>query len=216
MDPKYKIPVIVSKQAPGIASDWNFALESCETQYCTLAHQDDIYFPEYTEKMLKAIKKLPQNFIAFCDYKELKDNSSRFWLLYLIVKRILLLPFYLKHNWQSTLVKKIILRLGCPVCCPSVTYNLDMLKDFHFSSEYTINLDWNAWLELSEKEGGFNFVPKSLMQHRISSESETSTGLNENRRQNEDKIIFQRLWPKYIASALAKIYEFCYANSKGR
>ena len=213
---KYKIPVVVNKEEPGIASDWNFALKSCKTQYCTLAHQDDIYDPEYTERMLKSIKKNPHNLIAFCDYQELKDNSSRFWLPYLIVKRILLFPFYLKRNWQSTFIKKSILRLGCAICCPSITFNLDMLKDFKFSSEYTINLDWNAWLKLSKQEGGFCFVPKSLMRHRISNESETSVGLNENRRQNEDKIIFQSLWPKYIALALAKTYGFCYANSKGK
>jgi len=213
---KYNIPLIVNKRAPGIASDWNFSLNSCKTQYCTLAHQDDIYFPEYTEQMLKAIKRTSQNLIAFCDYEELKNNSSRFWLTYLTVKRILLLPFYLKHNWQSIFVKRAILCMGCPICCPSVIFNLDVLKDFQFSSEYTINLDWNAWLELSKKEGGFSFVPKPLMQHRISSECETSMGLNENRRQNEDKIIFHRLWPKYIASLLAKTYEFCYANFKDK
>ena len=56
-------------------------------------------------------------------------------------------------------------------------------------------------------------MPKSLMQHRISSECETSTGLSENRRQNEDRIIFERLWPKHIASILTKFYEFCYDNS---
>ena len=212
---KYKIPVIINKQALGIASDWNFAIKSCKTKYCTLAHQDDIYLPEYTEKMLRATKKNPQNLIAFCDYAELKNGISKSWLSYLIVKRILLSPFYLKRNRESTFVKKSVLSLGCSICCPSVLFNLDTLKDFQFSSEYTINLDWNAWLELSKKEGGFCFVPKSLMQHRISSECETSTGLNENRRQNEDKIIFQRLWPKYIASTLAKFYEFCYANSKG-
>lgn len=212
---KYEIPVIINKEAPGIASDWNFALRYCKTQYCTLAHQDDIYAPEYTEKMLKAIKKAPQNLIAFCDYQEQKGDSNRFWLPYLIVKRILLFPFYLKHNCQSIFVKKAILSLGCPICCPSVTFNLDMLKDFQFNSKFTINLDWNAWLKLAKQEGGFSFVPKSLMRHRISSESETSMGLQENRRQNEDKIIFQSLWPKYIASLLAKTYGFCYTNSKG-
>jgi len=213
---KYKIPVVTNKQASGIASDWNFAIKSCKTKYCTLAHQDDIYLPEYTEKMLRAIKKNTENLIVFCDYAELKNDSSKFWITYLIIKRVLLSPFYFKRSWQNNFVKKTILSLGCPICCPSVIFNLDMLQDFQFNSKFTINLDWDAWLKLSKKEGGFCFVPKPLMQHRISSECETSIGLKENRRQNEDKIIFQRLWPKYIASLLGKFYEFCYCGSTER
>ena len=211
---EYSIPLIINKSEPSISGDWNFALQSCKTQYCTLAHQDDIYLPEYTERMLKAIKKKPGNLIAFCDYEELKNGISKFWLSYLIVKRFLLFPFYIKRGWDSVFIKRAVLRLGCSICCPSVLFNLDALKDFQFSSEYTINLDWNAWLELSKIKGGFCFVPKSLMQHRISSECETSTGLKENRRQDEDRMIFERLWPKYIASILTKFYEFCYDNSQ--
>ena len=212
---KYDIQLVENHQKPSIAGDWNFALSSCDTQYCTLAHQDDIYAPEYAKNILAAMRKTPQSLIAFCDYKELKNNSSRFWLVYLIVKRLLLFPFYLKHSWKSIWIKKLILSLGCPICCPSVTYNLNNLNNFQFSSEYTINLDWNAWLELATRKGAFIFVPKALMEHRIADECETAVGLSDNRRQNEDKIIFERLWPKSIASILIALYKSCYINSQG-
>jgi glycosyltransferase involved in cell wall biosynthesis len=211
---KYDIPVIINENPQGIASDWNFALQSCKTRYCTLAHQDDIYMPLYAEKVLESINKKPESLIAFCDYEEVRDNSYKRWPLYIAVKRILLTPFYLKNCWESRLVKKMILSLGCSICCPSVTFNLDNLKGFKFSSEYTVNLDWNAWLEMAGKDGAFCYTPAVLMKHRISSECETSKGLGENRRQEEDKQMFMRLWPAIIAKVLVKAYSLSYITQK--
>ncbi|MDD5699567.1 MAG: hypothetical protein PHH77_13215, partial [Victivallaceae bacterium] len=131
------------------------------------------------------------------------------------VKRFLLFPFYLKSAWLGTFAKKAVLSLGCPICCPSVIYNLDLLGNFRFSPEYTVNLDWNAWLELSQRPAAFRFVPIPLMQHRVSDECETRKAIRENRRQDEDKMIFRRLWPEWFAAALAKTYEFCYIGVKG-
>jgi hypothetical protein len=211
---KHNIPVITNENPPSISGDWNFALRLCRTKYCTLAHQDDIYMPEYAEKMLESIKKNPESLIAFCDYEEIKDDLSKRWPFYIAVKRILLTPFYLKKCWKSRMVKKIILSLGCPICCPSVTFNLEKLKGFQFSSDYTVNLDWNAWLEMAEKDGAFSYNPAALMKHRISSECETSKGLGENRRQAEDKEIFLRLWPASIARLLVKAYSLSYITQK--
>ena len=47
---KYQIPVYVNPVSEGIAADWNFAVANAKTALVTLAHQDDRYFPEYTEK----------------------------------------------------------------------------------------------------------------------------------------------------------------------
>ena len=35
----------------GISADWNFALSCCRTQWCTIAHQDDVYLPAYAENV---------------------------------------------------------------------------------------------------------------------------------------------------------------------
>ncbi len=42
---KYNLPYVVNYGAKGIASDWNFALDSANAKYATIAHQDDIYEP---------------------------------------------------------------------------------------------------------------------------------------------------------------------------
>jgi glycosyltransferase involved in cell wall biosynthesis len=72
---RYNIPVKVNTGKAGIGLDWNFALSCCDTQYCTLAHQDDLYLPLYTEKMLKAMSRDHDSGIAFCDYSDLKQKE---------------------------------------------------------------------------------------------------------------------------------------------
>ena len=39
----------VNDNPPGIATDWNYAISKAETQLVTIAHQDDIYAPDYLE-----------------------------------------------------------------------------------------------------------------------------------------------------------------------
>ena len=50
---KYNIPVYVNYGEKGIGGDWNFAYDKAQTPLVTIAHQDDIYEPTYTEKMLE-------------------------------------------------------------------------------------------------------------------------------------------------------------------
>jgi hypothetical protein len=74
-------------------------------------------------------------------------------------------------------------------------------------------MDWKAWYDLAQKAGSFIWVKKALVSHRIYAESETSQGIAENRRQNEDKKIFEMIWPAFFASILAKIYSLSYKNN---
>ena len=50
---KYQIPVFANPVSEGIAADWNFAVASAKTRLVTLAHQDDLYEPSYTEKIIQ-------------------------------------------------------------------------------------------------------------------------------------------------------------------
>jgi hypothetical protein len=41
------------KSGLGIGHDWNFSFSHAKTKYVTLAHQDDVYDPAYTENCLR-------------------------------------------------------------------------------------------------------------------------------------------------------------------
>ncbi len=210
---KHELKLIENHHPPCIANDWNFALSQVDTPYCTIAHQDDLYDSNYTAKMLHAAKRFPASIIFFSDYSNLVDRKRQRYCIILIVKRLLLLPFFLKNSWHSKTAKKFILSLGCPICCPSVLYNLKNLKDFHFTDDYQINLDWNAWYKLSQQDYSFTFVPHNLVAHRISPEAETSQAIKNGQRKQEDLSMFQKIWGKTAAQLFVLLYSLCYHSS---
>jgi glycosyltransferase involved in cell wall biosynthesis len=206
---KYDLDVFLNLLSKGIASDWSFAYNKAKTKYVTLAHQDDIYAKDYTKECLKHAESLEHegslagNLITFTDYSELVDGVERNNSLLLFIKKILLLVFGVKNS----------LYFGSVIPCPSVMYNKENIGEFSFNDKFSINLDWEAWIRLSEK-GEFTFVNKRLMSHRIHPEAETSKGIKDNRRKNEDKILFTKLWGKTLGPVVSKIYSLSYLLNK--
>jgi hypothetical protein len=91
---------------------------------------------------------------------------------------------------------------------------VENLENFRFNQDYSINLDWDAWLRIATMDKSFIYIWKNLLQHRISPEAETNVGILENRRQAEDKKLFNLLWPRPIASLLAFCYSISYNNAE--
>ena len=52
---KYDLPYFVREGKSDIQDDWNFAFDSAETDYVTIAHQDDVYSKHYFEELAKHI-----------------------------------------------------------------------------------------------------------------------------------------------------------------
>ena len=71
---KYNLSVFVNEGESGITQDWNYALSKVDTKLATIAHQDDIYEPEYTETFIKALKGSKKPLIVFSDYGEIRNG----------------------------------------------------------------------------------------------------------------------------------------------
>jgi len=204
---KYSLSYIVNTLTQtSIANDWNFALSQSKTKYVTIAHQDDIYDLTYREEFLKQLKHSPDSVIAFSNYRDLVENKLRNTTLNKKIKQALLSPFLIKSVISSKLIKKMILSLGSPICCPSVTFNKEGIKDFQFSSAYTCTLDWAAWLTLANQKGNFIYINKELVQHRIHQQSETTAQLINGKRGEEEAQILTKIWGKNIGKMIAKFY----------
>jgi hypothetical protein len=93
-------------------------------------------------------------------------------------------------------------------------YNLEMLSNFQFSNEFSINLDWDAWYRMAKMNGRFVYIPNRLLKHRIHQDSETTIGLKNNLRQAEDLKMFGYFWPKFIAKLLARFYAGSYKSNE--
>ena len=93
-------------------------------------------------------------------------------------------------------------------------YNRERLAAFRFDPAFTVNMDWDAWLRLAALPGAFTLVPDRLVVHRIHEDSETTAALAERRRQDEDRRIFDALWPRPVAALLARVYARSYASNR--
>lgn len=202
---KYNIEVYYRDGKPDIQEDWNFAIEKANTKFVTIAHQDDIYFKTYVEELEKNINE-NNDIIIFTDYVEIKNGEIIPKTNNLKIKETMLLPLRLNVLKGNKFIRKRILSLGSPICCPAVTYNKQLIGDKIFTSNMKCSLDWDTWYKLSKYKGRFVYINKDLMAHRIHEESETSVSIANNVRQNEDYEMFRKFWPKRIAKLLTKVY----------
>ena len=210
---KYNIRLFINEEKAyksNIAADWNYAVSMAGTPLVTIAHQDDIYKPDYLNKVLENINRAKHPLIAFTDYAELRNGEEITHIRNLIIKRVLLFPLRCRALWNSIFIRRRILSLGSPICCPSVTYVKQDLPEQLFVPGYKVNLDWQAWERFSRLKGEFIFVNDILMAHRIHDGSETSRNIEDNNRTAEDLDMFRKFWPEWMA----RIIEHWYRKSE--
>ncbi|MFH1052415.1 MAG: glycosyltransferase family 2 protein [bacterium] len=205
------IPLIINPNRQGFAGDLNFAYASASTDYVTMVHQDDLLMPEYAEQCIKYADKYPDTLIVFTDYVEYYNGKMNDESLNMKVKKVLLkthFPFI--NNLKSKIAKRSLLSFGNPISCPSIFYIKKNIGDFGFKHEYKVSPEWEALVRLSRMDGRFVYVKNKLHAYRVHSGQITSVGLEHRKR--EDKLVFNLLWPKPIASLLIKFYSYCYSQ----
>ncbi len=204
---RYKLTLIVNQSSQkGIANDFNFALHCVTSPLVTIAHQDDIYEPSYSETMKQLYKSNENSTILFSRYYEIRDEKKVFINNNLRIKRLLLLPLRINFMNGCLFVKRRILSLGNPICCPAVCYVQEKMPKIVFAGDMKSNVDWQAWEKISKINGKFIYVDECLMGHRVHEESTTTDIINKGIRTQEDQKMFELFWPKGIAKLINKIY----------
>lgn len=204
---KYHLLFKINAGGKGIAEDWNFACSCAETPLVTLAHQDDIYEKEYIQEILAALQHSTHPLIAFSDYTELRGNVAVDRSRLLTVKRLMLTPLRIRLFWNSRMVRRRILSMGNAICCPAVTFVKESLPEPLFKNNMKSNIDWQAWEEISRLKGGFVYVPKRLMKHRLHEQSTTYNLIEANGRKCEDLYMFRKFWPAWAADIIDFFYQ---------
>lgn len=203
---KYDIPLIINHGKGGIVQDWNFAYKQAETPLVTITHQDDIYCETYVENMYTMYRQAKNPLIFFTDYGEIRKGKKVHSNRLLKVKRMMLKPLEYSIFENSIFIRRRILSMGSPICCPSVTFVKNNLPEIVFEEGFRSCEDWQAWEKISRLKGGFLYCKKILMYHRIHNESETTAIIADTGRAVEDYEMFCKFWPKWIAKILVKIY----------
>ena len=210
---RHNIEVIVNDDGQrGIGYDFDFALQSGMNRYVTIAHQDDTYEPDYAAAVVEAMERYPDGIIAFTDYHEEHDSGIVRSNRNLKIKRLLLFPLRFHVLQKSRLIKRRVLSLGNPICCPAVTFRRDRVPIPLFANDFKSNIDWFAWEKLSREKGSFLYISQDLMMHRVHEEATTTELIRENKRSKEDYAMFQKFWPDWISRRLVKVYAISVEN----
>ena len=208
MAKKYKLRVIVNKSdKKGIGVDFDFASNCVKNKLITIAHQDDIYDYEYSQKVVDLYNKYNDSIVIFTDYYEIKGDRKEYTNKNLKIKRILLFPLRFRCLSKFKFFKRWVLRFGNSICCPAVTFVQKNVPKKKFETDMKCDIDWYAWEKLSKEKGRFIFIKDRIMGHRINEETTTTQIINEGIRTKEDLMIFKKFWPTPIAKFLNKFYK---------
>jgi len=209
------VPLIETGQQPGIASDWNFALTATSARYVTIAHQDDVYAPAFVGWTRDAFARHADALLVMTSYDEHSPAGPRPRNRNMQVKSLLSeFAFLGREAIAGREARRRLLCFGNPVCCPSVTFDRARLPDFRFSDSFRTNLDWDAWIRLADEPGSFVYLRKALVSKGIHPGSETTATIASNAREEEDRQLFSRYWPRPVASALMTIYRHSYTANR--
>jgi glycosyltransferase involved in cell wall biosynthesis len=212
---RHGVPLYINPRRIDIATDWNFALAAAQTALVTLAHQDDLYAPDYAARLSEALRRHPGALIAFSDYTEHTPHGPRPINLNLRIKRGLChRAFGARESLAEPGDKVRLLSLGNPICCPSVMLHRAALGEFRFPAGLQTNLDWKAWLELARRPGDFVYVRESLVSKGVHPGSETTATIANRKREREDRAMFEAFWPRPVAAVLTAVYRLGYRANR--
>lgn len=210
---KYGVEYIVNDTGQtGVVNDFNFAYNIADSKLVTLAHQDDLYEPDYAICIIESSKLDSNALLYFTDCYDLINNKKIGSSIKSLIKKLLLFPFLFRNSISSRILKKMILVFGNPICCPSVTINKSILSRFEFSNTFELIYDWKAWIDLTNESGSFIYLNKKLIQYRFHEVSVTSSQLN--KLYAEELKLFQIIWGNKLGKLICKIYSVAHNDRK--
>ncbi|WP_372382095.1 glycosyltransferase family 2 protein [Xanthomonas sp. NCPPB 1068] len=197
----------------GIGRDWNEALDATDTDLVTLVHQDDLYSPSFAAQTLMAFSRNEKAVFAFCDSDEVwGDGSKRKFPFNHWVKQVMVsLATWPGHQVRGRIKRRLLLGFGNPVICASVTLNRRQCRIFRFREDLRTNMDWIAWLQLSERKTVVR-LKHCLLTRRVHMQSATSQCISDGARLTEDRLVFDSLWPSWLASLILFFYRFSHSG----
>lgn len=201
---KYGLEVKVNTGEAGITGDWNFGLSLADTPLVTIAHQDDVYEPDFAKKVIEKAQKRKKPLLIFTDYYEIKNGKRISDSKVIKIKRLMNTPIRMFPSWKFA--RRLVLAFGNSICCPAVTYSKEAVRDFKFDPSFRFACDWDAWERIGRSKGSFVCISAPLMGHRIHEESETSKIMADGLRKKEEYTMFRRFWPKAIAKKITNTY----------
>lgn len=211
---KYDIKLFISEKESSLMNDWSFALEMAKTkegaELVTIAHQDDIYHEDYSSELMKAYEKYPDMLIFCCSNRTIDAYGNENGGKVEVVKKVLRLPLRIKGLSGNTFIKRLSLRFGNSICCPSCTYNIKLTGTELFKKDYHFVIDWDTLWNLTSKKGRFIVCEKNLISYRVHEGAETKKNIVDHNREKEESLMFRKIWPEPVVKLLMHFYKSAY------
>ena len=212
---KYSLPLYIREGESSLHADWNFAVETAvrETgaELVTIAHQDDVYHAGYT-KALKAAYEMYPDLSVFCTrYRTIDAEGMEITGLAENVKRWMRIPLRMRKLCGSTWLKRTAVMFGNAIGCPTCTYAVSKTGLPLFQNEYHFVIDWDTLFRLSSLPGRFVCMEKELLDYRVHDQAETRKNIVNHVREQEERAMFEKMWPAPFPKLLMHFYKRAYA-----
>ena len=195
---EYSLGVMVNKAKSNKGRDYNFAINSFDTELVTIAHQDDLYDRNYTKEILKKYKSNKQATIIFTDNYEIRDdkkikNSKKlFWIRYF------LFPLRFKMFQNKKMFKLRSLRREKFICTSSITFVKKNINNNIFPTNLKYDNDWQGLIDLAKQNTRFVYLKKKLVGYRVEEKKVNKIKLK------EDENILKSMYPKWYYEMIVK------------
>ncbi len=210
---RFGFPIYVRNGKHGLKEDWNFAYEegSKLATLVTIAHQDDVYFPDYTKALLNAYSIFPDMSVFCCHYDTIDGAGNTIPGTSERVKQIL--RWRLKNHKiaDRTGIKLSALKYGNGIGCPTCTYNTELCPAPLFRNDYKFVIDWATLIRLAREPGRFICIEKPLMAYRVHQGAETMRNIENNNREKEEREMFCQMHSAPVAALLMHFYKKAYS-----
>lgn len=198
MASEYSLGVMINKAKSNKGRDYNFAIDSFNTELVTIAHQDDLYDRNYTKEILNCYKKNPKATIIFTDNyeihhdKKIKNSKKLFW------KRYYLLPLRFSLFQDKKLFKLRSLRRDKHICTSSITFVKKNISEGLFPTNLKYDNDWQGLIDLAKKDSRFVYLKKKLVGYRVGDKKENDI------KNKEDAEILKKMYPNWYYEKVVK------------
>ncbi len=210
----YRIPLYIRDGISDIRDDWNFAYDQAETDWVTIAHQDDMYDRNYVKEFLNTISGYDQAAAFLSDYMPVRNGRIGPRDINSKIRRFLRKPLKYKVLAKRRFFKKAVLALGNSICAPAVTYHKSLLGPSYFTSQLKFNIDWDTFLKLAQEKWPLAYAEKPLTFYRIHGKATSMEFIENHGRESEDAKMFQKFWPGWVADIIMHFYIKAYDTYK--
>ena len=197
----YSLGVMVNKNKSNKGGDYNFSLNSFDTELITIAHQDDLYDRNYTKEIIACYEKHPEATIIFTDNYEIKDSVKIKKSKKLFWKRYFIFPLRFKLFQNKKIFKIRSLRRDKYICTSSITFVKKNIKKEVFPTNLKYDNDWQGLINLAKENTSFVYLSKKLVGYRVIEKK------NNKIKEKEDEKIRSSLYPKWYYNKFIKKYD---------